>query len=106
MYWFLFSIYTNQMACFQFMFILGANLLKFLKTLAPSELEAEFRMLSPDMGGSIDSLCQFMESFVLFLKSGKDYELVQGYVSLFLKVYVYYILLEIMLYRVFHVDHC
>jgi len=41
-----------------------------------SEIEAEFRMLSPEMSGSTKSLVTLMKAFVILLNSGKYCELV------------------------------
>jgi len=53
--------------------------MKVLKEMSPSEIEAEFRMLSPEMSGNTKSLVTLMKAFVILLKSGKYYELVQAY---------------------------
>ncbi len=60
--------------------------LEMLKSLNPSSIEVEFRLASPIGGGSV----QVMEDLLGFidhgLASGRDYELMQAYLGLFLKV--------------------
>lgn len=54
--------------------------------MSPSETDVEFRSLGPDAGGSVELLCIVLQCFVELLRIGKDYELIQAYISLFLKV--------------------
>lgn len=58
-----------------------------LKKLSPSETDVEFRLLGPDVGGSIETLSQFIKVLIDITKSGKDFELIQSYLSLFLKLH-------------------
>uniref|UniRef100_A0A7M5V3L5 Small-subunit processome Utp21 domain-containing protein n=1 Tax=Clytia hemisphaerica TaxID=252671 RepID=A0A7M5V3L5_9CNID len=62
-------------------------LVELLKEMGPSDIEAEFRMLGPEMNGTIDGLVDLFKAFVILLKSGKYYELVQAYITLFLKLH-------------------
>lgn len=58
-----------------------------LKTLSPSSIEAEVTSMAPDVGGSIDVMKQYLKMIDVLLKSNKDFELAQSYLSLFLKVH-------------------
>lgn len=58
-----------------------------LRNMSPSETDVEFRSLGPDAGGSVELLCIVLQCFVELLRIGKDYELIQAYISLFLKLH-------------------
>ena len=58
-----------------------------LKKLSPAETDVEFRLLGPDGGGSKEILCSFIEVLIELTKSGREYELIQSYISLFLKLH-------------------
>lgn len=58
-----------------------------LKTLSPAAIEAEVSSMSPDVGGSIKVLEQFLKMIDVMLKSNRDFELAQSYLSLFLKTH-------------------
>lgn len=58
-----------------------------LKTFSPAAIEAEVVSMSPDAGGSIELLKQFMNMLDVVLKTNRDFELVQSYLSLFLKTH-------------------
>lgn len=56
-----------------------------LKCMGPSAIEAEVTSMSPDVGGSVDVMKHFLLMVNVMLKSNKDFELAQSYLSLFLK---------------------
>lgn len=56
--------------------------------MSPSEIETEFRMLGPDMTFTTDGIISLMKAFITLLNSGKYYELLQAYITLFLKVHM------------------
>lgn len=58
-----------------------------LKTLAPAAIEAEVSSMAPDVGGSEEVLKKFLQLIDVVLKSNKDFELAQAYLSLFLKTH-------------------
>lgn len=58
-----------------------------LKTLSPSIIEAEVTSMSLDAGGSIQLLKQFLTMLGVMLKTNRDFELAQSYLSLFLKTH-------------------
>lgn len=58
-----------------------------LKTLSPTAIEAEVTCMAPDDGGNIDLMNQFLLMLHVMLKSNKDFELAQSYLSLFLKMH-------------------
>lgn len=58
-----------------------------LKTLAPAAIEAEITSMAPDAGGNIDVMKQFLKMLDVMLKSNRDFELAQSYMSLFLKMH-------------------
>lgn len=57
-----------------------------LKELGPSSVDAEFRCLGPESGGDFALMKNILDFFIVQLKQRKDFELVQGYIALFLKV--------------------
>ena len=58
-----------------------------LKELSPAAIDSEFRSLAPDAGGSVEWLEGFMEFLLDRLKTNCNYELIQSYLGLFLKVW-------------------
>ena len=60
--------------------------MELLKGLSPAAIDSEFRNMAPDAGGSVEWLEYFMEFLLDQLKTNKNYELVQSYLGLFLKV--------------------
>ena len=58
-----------------------------LKTLAPAAIEAEVTSMAPDAGGNVDVMKQFLKMVDVMLKSNRDFELAQSYMSLFLKMH-------------------
>ncbi|EDV23009.1 uncharacterized protein TRIADDRAFT_27735 [Trichoplax adhaerens] len=68
--------------------ILGSDGISIMKSLGPSAIDFEIRMLGPDTGGSHDLLGSFMLLCEDLLKTGNDYEIVQSYLSLFLQVHM------------------
>lgn len=59
---------------------------KKLNEFTPSEADIELRTLSPEGGGEIQLMANFMKSLSTLLLRGKDYELMQAYITLFIKV--------------------
>ena len=57
-----------------------------LKELGPSAIDAELRQLGPDAGGSVELLTDFLAMLNHRLHSNRDFELIQAYLGLFLKV--------------------
>jgi len=55
--------------------------------MGPSATDVEFRSLSPDGGGSVDLMRHMMDFLICVFESRKDFELGQGYLALFLKLY-------------------
>ena len=60
-----------------------------LRELGPSAIDAEIRSLSPEGGGSIEVMAQFIRCIDYALKTNRDFELAQAYLALFLKVSVF-----------------
>jgi len=60
---------------------------KKLNEFTPSEADIELRTLSPEGGGEIQLMANFMKSLSTLLLRGKDYELMQAYVTLFIKMH-------------------
>lgn len=58
-----------------------------LKTLSPAAIEAEVTSMDPETGGSIQVLRQFLIMLGVMLKTNRDFELAQSYLSLFLKTH-------------------
>jgi U3 small nucleolar RNA-associated protein 21 len=61
--------------------------------LGPSNIDLEIRSLSPEGGGSIEAMEQFLKFCSHVLNSRNNFELVNAYLGLFLKVSIIYILL-------------
>lgn len=64
-----------------------AGVIEELKTMGPSAIDTEIRSLSPHLGGSTHLLSQFLTSISVVLESKRNYEVVQAYLGLFLKVH-------------------
>ena len=58
-----------------------------LKEMGPSAIDTEIRSLSPYMGGSNQLLSQFLSAASIVLESKRNYEAVQAYLGLFLKIH-------------------
>lgn len=54
--------------------------------MGPSAIDSEIRSLAPESGGDILLMKNFMEFLEAQLKTRKDFELVEAYLALFLKV--------------------
>ena len=59
-----------------------------LKSLGPAATDVEMRSLGPEGGGSEEMMGHMIQLLLDRLKTGKDFELVQAHMSLFLKVRV------------------
>ena len=64
-----------------------------LKEMSPSAIDVEFRLAAPEGGGSVDVMQLLLEFFNECLGSGRNYELIQAYIGLFLKVFTIFPLL-------------
>jgi U3 small nucleolar RNA-associated protein 21 len=60
--------------------------MELLKGFSPASIDSEFRNMAPDAGGSVEWMENFMEFLLDQLKTNENYELVQSYLGLFLKV--------------------
>nr|XP_039266834.1 WD repeat-containing protein 36-like [Styela clava] len=58
-----------------------------LKELGPSAIDIEIRGLSPDGGGSVELMSAFLSFILSMLRSRRDFELVESYLGLFMKVH-------------------
>lgn len=56
-----------------------------LSALSPAAIDSEVSSMAPDAGGSIEVLKQFLLMLNIMLKSNRNFELAQSYLSLFLK---------------------
>lgn len=61
-------------------------LMDMLKTMSPASIDGEFRSLAPEAGGSLEQIGHFMHFLLSQLKTKKNFELVEAYLGLFLKV--------------------
>ena len=68
---------------------LDSNAVEKLKSLSPAQTDVEFRTLSPDAGGDMSLMLNMFDLFMVSIETGKDFELIQAYVALFLKVGVF-----------------
>lgn len=62
-------------------------LMELLKTLGPSAISAEFHMLGPEGGGQLKQLMDMIHFFKFQLESRRDYEMVQAYLQVFIKIH-------------------
>ena len=60
--------------------------MELLKTTPPASVDAELHGLAPDSGGSPEALRHFMVFLLSQLRTGTNFELVEAYLGLFLKV--------------------
>ena len=60
--------------------------MQFMQSIGPSAIDAEIRSLSPDLGGDLLLMKQFMEFLDSQLASRRDFEVTEAYMALFLKV--------------------
>lgn len=58
-----------------------------LKEMGPAAIDIEINTLSPEGGGSIELMLKFLKMINTILKSCRDFEIAQAYLSLFLKVH-------------------
>ncbi|XP_052776879.1 WD repeat-containing protein 36-like [Mya arenaria] len=61
--------------------------LDYIKSLSPSAVDVEIRSLDPDMGGSLDVLRAFIQFAKATLETNRNFEIIQAYLGLFLKVH-------------------
>lgn len=66
--------------------IIDDKILNRFKELGPSAIDVEIRSLSPEGGGSIEAMEQFLMFCNHVLESKKCFELVNAYLGLFIKV--------------------
>ena len=62
--------------------------MEILKGMGPAAIEGEIRGLSPDGGGTTEHLEWFLRFLLDQIKTGTNFELVEAYMGLFLKVSV------------------
>ncbi|XP_031556169.1 WD repeat-containing protein 36-like [Actinia tenebrosa] len=62
-------------------------LMEKLKNMGPSGIDVELRLLSPDAGGDLILMKQFMEFLIAQIDTKKDFELAEAYMALFLKLH-------------------
>ncbi|XP_053394412.1 WD repeat-containing protein 36-like [Mercenaria mercenaria] len=63
------------------------KVLEYMKTLGPSAVDIEIRSLAPEMGGSVPVMCSFLQFVQSVLDTNKNFEIIQAYLGLFLKVH-------------------
>lgn len=62
------------------------ELVQQLKEMGPSAIDLEVQSLAPEGGGSINLMLAFMDFLSHSFSTNRDYELLQAYLALFLKV--------------------
>ncbi|XP_060608574.1 WD repeat-containing protein 36-like isoform X2 [Ruditapes philippinarum] len=60
---------------------------EYMKSLGPSAVDVEIRSLAPEMGGSVVVMCNFLQFVQSVLQTNKNFEIIQAYLGLFLKVH-------------------
>lgn len=63
--------------------------MELMKSLSPAAIDGELRSLSPENGGSVEWLEHFMKFLLSQLQGNMNFELVEAYMGLFLKVCMY-----------------
>ena len=58
-----------------------------LKGMGPAGMDAELRLLGPQMGGSVDDFEAFLDFLLNSIEQRHNYELVQSLMSVFLRVH-------------------
>lgn len=58
-----------------------------LKLMSASAIEAEVTSMAPDAGGSVDVMRKFLIMLDILIRSNRDFELAQSYLSIFLKMH-------------------
>ena len=66
--------------------------LNLMKTFGVTTIESEIRCLEPEPDSNPDLLLAFLKVTKIALLAHKDYELVQSYLSLFLKVFLFLVI--------------
>lgn len=56
-----------------------------LKGMGPSSIEFEIKSLSPDVGGTVGVMLQFLKCIEFMLKTNQNFELAQAYLGVFLR---------------------
>lgn len=80
-------VYSIHPVCiFVLFYCLVSEAFDQLKTLGPAATDVEMRSLGPEGGGSDEMLGHMIQLLLDQLKTGKDFELTQALMSLFLKV--------------------
>ncbi len=67
---------------------LDDGVMELMKKLPPASIDSEIRSLAPEHGGSLGGLQHFMEFMLSQLKTHMNFELIEAYLGLFLKVSV------------------
>ena len=62
-------------------------MMELMRNMSPAAVDGEMRGLSPENGGSFEWLHHFMCFLLSQLKTNVDFELVESYLGLFMKVY-------------------
>ena len=77
-----------------------------MKKMSPSKIDAEIHSLSPLVGGSVVMVTYMMEFLLDRLQTRRDFELVQSYMSVILKVRALLCSLPIHCIDVFMIQDC
>ena len=77
---------VRVITCFPLCFPTVSPVLSHLKELGPSAVDVELRSLSPEGGGSVDLMAQFLTFIDHVLSTNSDFEITQAYLGLFVKV--------------------
>lgn len=64
-----------------------APVMEKLKGMGPSSIDAEIRGLSPEAGGSRELMAAMLEFFLFWLRNRTDFEVLQAYMNVYLKVH-------------------
>ncbi|XP_018334010.1 WD repeat-containing protein 36 [Agrilus planipennis] len=70
------------------------NVVETLKSMAPSMIDFEIKLLDPDVGGTVDVMVQFLKCIEHMLNSNNNFELAQAYLATFLKQHFKTVMVE------------
>lgn len=63
------------------------SLMQLMQSMGPSAIDTEIRSLSPDLGGDLLMMRQFLEFLESQLATRRDFEVTEAYMALFLKIH-------------------
>ena len=81
-----FGVNLSSVIDYLLYFLSDDGMMELMKKLPPTGIDSEIRSLAPEHGGSLEGLQHFMEFMLSQLKKHVNFELIEAYLGLFLKV--------------------